>query len=89
MTACSCPQMQLRQAVLLAPQQVQELLKQQQQTQGVSKPPPQAAAIKAAAADSMDTDQPPLQESKSAPEVAAAIAKQHAEFLAKLSGPPS
>jgi hypothetical protein len=81
--------MQLKQAVLLSPQQIQELLQQQQHTQRVGKPPPQAAASKDAAADSMDVDQPGLQESKSAPEVAAAIAKQHADFLTKLSGAPS
>lgn len=81
--------MQLKQAVLLSPQQIEELLLQQQRTQGSSKPQAHAAASRAAPSDSMDVDQPGLQESKSPAEVSAAIAQQHADFLSKLSGGPS
>jgi hypothetical protein len=73
--------MRLKQAALLSPQQIEDLL---QQSQGAAKPPSQAPTE-----DSMDVDQQQEQPSSSAPEVAAAIMQHHAQFLSKLTSGPS
>ncbi len=73
--------MQLKQAVQLSPQQVEDLL------QGT--PKPQSQAAQPPAEDSMDVDQQQEKPGSSATEVAASIMQGHKDFLSKLLNGPS
>jgi hypothetical protein len=75
--------MQLKQAVQLSPQQVEELLQQPP----LSSPAKPQAAKQSAAGDAMDVDEPQQQdEASTATQAAAAITEQHTKFLAQLTG---
>lgn len=90
-------QMQLKQAMLQSPQQIEDILHQQQQQQqqqassaNRTKAQQATTSTAAAAADKMDVDQPAeQQDQQAAKEVSAAIMQQHASFLAQLTGGPS